>query len=214
MLFRLNDESWGWWNAQTSIKSRNQTAGQRRPWRAQHPREQVVQGMRSWRQGLGRVPVTSSPPSPCLSSCAWLVCALLAKEGGKERSPPSFHNKPLCDVMDWIIGDLRGHLRSNQGQLLSCVFLACADKCWCPAGLSNVLQELELVNSNKSEGKTRPTNRISAFWRTRTPRHARCCCYEVCVHRIAVGLCSYCSLTCACSHGSDASRDIALVSCG
>jgi hypothetical protein len=68
MLFRLNNESCGCKNAQTSNKSRNQIAGQLRPWRAQQPQELEEQGMRSWRQGLARVPVTSSPPSPCSSS--------------------------------------------------------------------------------------------------------------------------------------------------
>ncbi len=93
-----------------------------------------------------------------------MACVCAAGEGRRERrSPPSFHNKPLCDIMDWIIGDLRGHLRSNQGQLLSGELLACVDECCCSAGLLNVLQELEFVNRNKSEGKARPTNRISAF---------------------------------------------------
>jgi hypothetical protein len=188
-------------------------SGQRRPWREQQPREQMEQGMRSWRQGLGMVPVTSSTPSPCPSSWTWLVCA--TGEGRRERrSPPSFHNKPLCDVMDWIIGDLRGHLRSNQAQLLSGGLFARIDKCCCSAGPLNALQELEFVNRNKSEGKTRPTNRISAFLRTRTPRRALCCCCEVRAPRLAIELCWSYSLSWTCSHRSDASPQVALVSCG
>ncbi len=144
-----------------------------------------------------------------------MACVRAAGEGRRERrSPPSFHNKLLRDVMDWKIGDLRGHLRSNQGQLMSDGLLARVDKCCCSTGLLNVLQELEFVNRNKPEGKTCPTNRISAFLRTRTPRHTLYRCREVCVHRIAVGLCWVYSLSWACSRGSDASREVALVSCG
>ncbi len=61
-----------------------------------------------------------------------MACVCAAGEERRERrSPPSFHNKPLYDVMDWIIGALRGHLRSNQGQLLSGGLFACVDRCGC-----------------------------------------------------------------------------------
>ncbi len=108
---------------------------------------QVEQGMLFWRQGLGRVPVTSSP-SPCRSSEHGL-CVCAGEGRRKRRSLPSFHNKPLCDVIDWIIGDLRGRFRSNRGQLMSGGLFACVDECCCPAGLSNVLQEREFVDRNK-----------------------------------------------------------------